>query len=168
MSKIEVLVINGSPGSGKSTIANALSEELRKLNQVHAVIDVDELARVYPETQGDLMWRNLAAIWENYRQIEGMKAILPVCIDDQEALDKLKASVPCDTFTICELVAPVDILKSRVTEREPNDYWQGKLRDLVQRYADRPEKFSDFQVSTERSSVENTAKEIVAKLGWLN
>jgi adenylylsulfate kinase-like enzyme len=168
MSDIEVLVLNGSPGSGKSTMANAVSEVLREASQTHAVIDIDELGRVYPENHDNLMWNNLAAVWQNYMQTPGIKVILPVCIDDKEVLDKLKAAVHCDTFTICELTAPTSVLEARVTEREPNEYWQKKLRGQIQVYESRTEKFADFQVSTENLTPEQTAQEIIQQLGWLS
>ena len=113
------------------------------------------------------MWDNLAAVWQNYMQISDIKVILPVCIDDKEALDKLEAAVPCDKFTICELTAPTNVLDVRVTEREPNKYWQEKLRGQVQAYANRKEKFADFQIGTENLTPEQTAHDIIQQLGWL-
>jgi shikimate kinase len=75
---------------------------------------------------------------------------------------------PARSFTICTLTASLDTLKDRVTKREPNEYWQNKLRGLVETYEQRSdeEKFADFQISTDDKNVEETAKEIVRHVGW--
>lgn len=163
---MEALVINGSPGAGKNTIANAIAEKLRLADQQHTVIDVDELGRLYPENHDEIMWQNLTVVVQNYMVLENIKLILPVCLDSQDALDKLKAAVPANKLTICELTAPVEVLESRVTAREPNAYWQEKLRKLVRVYNNMPEKFADFQVNTEKLSPEQVAQQILSKLAW--
>jgi len=90
MNHTEVLVLNGSPGSGKTTLANAIGERLREIDTPHAVIDVDELARVHPEIGSSLGWKNLRAIWPNYTALPNLKVILPVCIDTKRDLDELR------------------------------------------------------------------------------
>jgi ABC-type lipoprotein export system ATPase subunit len=121
MNHTEVLVLNGSPGSGKTTLANAIAERLREMEIPHAVIDVDEFARVYPEVSSSLGWRNLRAVWPNYASIPNLRAILPVCIDSKQDFEQLRNAVPSRKFTVCELVADELILKERVTRREPNE-----------------------------------------------
>lgn len=168
MNPTHVLVLNGSPGSGKSTLADAISEMLREAEQPNAVIDVDELARLYPELPSSFKWANLAAVWPNYAAIDDLKVILPVLIDTEADLDALQRAAPAATFSMCELVASESTLKARVMQREPNDYWKSKLRKLVEAYRERDEqeRFRDFQVSTESRSVGESAQEIVGILGW--
>jgi adenylylsulfate kinase-like enzyme len=48
MPTAEVLLLHGSPGSGKSIQAGAVAEQLREADQAHAVIDLDELNIIYP------------------------------------------------------------------------------------------------------------------------
>ncbi len=48
MNNVEVLIIHGSPGSGKTTFAGAVSEILRQANISHAVIDPDEISKIFP------------------------------------------------------------------------------------------------------------------------
>lgn len=172
MNSLEVLILNGAPGSGKSTLAGAISEELRKADIPHAVIDLDEFAVVYPDntgSQNNLKWKNLASAWSNYSELGDIKVIIPVLIDTQEDLDLLKEAAPAHSFTICELKASSTTLKARVTKREPNEYWQNKLRSLVESYEKRSdeERFADFQVSTDDKAIDETAKEIIKHVGWL-
>ncbi len=171
MSKIDVLILNGSPGSGKSTLAGAISEELRLADVPHAVIDLDEFAVVYPDdiaSRNNLKWKNLASGWPNYTELSDFKVVIPVLIDTKEDLVELREAVPSQSFTVCTLTAPLETLKDRVTEREPNEYWKNKLRGLVDSYEKRSdeEKFADFQISTDDKSIEETAKEIIKSAGW--
>ena len=170
MNNTDVLVLNGSPGSGKSTLANAIDERLRTMGLAHAVIDVDELCRVDPEPDRSLKWRNLRAMWPNYSAIPNLKVILPVCIDSKKDLEELRNAALSEKFTICQLVADESILKDRVTRREPNEYWQRLLRGLVDRYLakDPDDRFGDFRVRTDDKSIEDTAQEIIGRLGWSN
>jgi tRNA uridine 5-carbamoylmethylation protein Kti12 len=169
MNTSEVLILNGSPGSGKSTLANALAEKLREAGLAHAVIDVDELSRTYPEQDVSFQWDNLRSIWPRYATIPHLKAILPVLIDTEDDLKQLQQAVPAAKFMICELTASESKLKERVTLREPNEYWQNKLRGLIDAYSRRSDeqKFSNFQVSTDDISVSDTADSILRKAGWL-
>ena len=168
MNMIELLILNGAPGSGKSTVANALSEKLRELDQSHAVIDLDDLAMIYPEDGGDLKWNNLASVWPNYTKIINGKVIIPVLIDSADDLKKINEATQQCKITICELVASTQVLKDRVTKREPNEYWQNKLRGLVENYnkRDASERFSDFVIFTGESTVEDTVSQIISIMHW--
>ena len=168
MNDTEMLVLNGSPGSGKSTLANAIAEHLRRIDIAHAVIDVDEVGRIYPELGSSFGWNNLRAMWPNYSAIPNLKVILPVCIDSKEDLEALRNATPCKEITICELVANESTLKDRVTRREPNEYWQNKLRNLVDKNIskDSSARFGDFQVKTDDKSIDDAAQEILERLEW--
>jgi energy-coupling factor transporter ATP-binding protein EcfA2 len=168
MSDTEVLVLNGSPGSGKSTLANAIAEQLRQMDMAHAVVDVDELGRIYPELGNSLGWDNLRAIWPNYAAIPNLKVIVPVCIDNAQDLKALRNATPCKDLTICELVADPVTLRDRVTSREPNEYWRSKLRSLVDKHISKipAEQFGDFRVRTDDKSINDAVQNILERLGW--
>ena len=119
MNDSEVLVLNGSPGSGKSTLANAIAEILRERNISHAVIDVDELARTYPETGNPMKWKNLSAIWPNYGIFPNLKVILPVLIDTKEDLESLRSATPCKKLTVYRFHDKCWTIFSAVSSTEP-------------------------------------------------
>ena len=54
--RVTALVLSGSAGSGKTTQANVISEVLREADVGHAVIDLDELSRVWPFQPAALIW----------------------------------------------------------------------------------------------------------------
>lgn len=169
MSGMEVLVLSGSPGSGKTTVANKVSELLTDRDVAHAVIDVDELARIHPELERAPKWANLAAVWPNYAAISGLdKLILPVLIDTEDDLDRLRSAVGRLPLHLVELTATKATLLERVTARELNDHWRSKLQNLVERYAERPDdlRFGDVQVDTETQDSERSAREVIDRIGW--
>jgi hypothetical protein len=165
----DVLVLHGPPGSGKTTVGNAMAEILRQSGLPYLVLDIDELERVYPERDPFMKWRILASIWPNYHSLGAIKVILPVLIDTAEDLRQLRAAAPAHSVTICELSAPEAILNDRVTAREPNEFWRSKLRGLVDKYGQRGAglQFGDFRVSTEAGSAQSAAEEILDHLGWM-
>jgi len=165
---IDVLVLHGSPGSGKSTLSRAISELLRTADVAHAVIDIDELSIIYPHP-GDSFGRdNLKAIWPNFAAVPGLKVVLPTVLADAAELALLRAAAPSSSFVVCELTAPKEVLKERVTAREPNEFWQGRLRDFVDLYHRRTDlsEIRSFEVATHEKSVDDAAREVVQKAGW--
>jgi hypothetical protein len=123
---------------------------------------------VHPSPGRWFAYENLKAIWPNYAAIPRLKLLIPSVIADEEERTMLRACVPGATFTVCELTAPEAVLKERVTAREPNECWQRRLRDFVDRYHSRGDlaKIRDFQVSTHGRSVDEAAKDVIEKAGW--
>jgi energy-coupling factor transporter ATP-binding protein EcfA2 len=169
MSRADILVLHGPPGSGKTTVGNAIADILRQARIPHLVLEIDELERIYPEDDPFIKWRILASIWPNYHPRGEIKVILPVLIDTAEDLRQLRAAVPARSMRIGELSAGEAILHDRVTAREPNEFWQSKLRGLVDKYGQRDagQQFGDFRVRTDERSAESVAREILEHLGWM-
>lgn len=168
MNPVEVLVLHGSPGSGKSTLSGAVSELLRESDIPNAVIDMDDLTMVHPYPERSFARNNLKAIWPNYAAIPGVRVVIPSVIADEEELVQLRAAVPGSRFVVCELTAPRAVLVERVTAREPNAYWQTRLRHFVDLYHQRRDlaAIRDFHVSTHDKSVDEAAREVIGKAGW--
>ncbi|MEV4510054.1 AAA family ATPase [Dactylosporangium sp. NPDC049525] len=168
MTNVDVLVLHGPPGSGKTTLSRSVAELLRVAETANAVIDLDDLSMVYPFPERSFARDNLRAIWPNYAAIPELKLVIPSVIVDEDELVQLRESVPGARFAVCELTAPEAVLKARVTAREPNEYWQRKLRDFVDLFLGRDDlaKIRDFQVSTHDRSAEEAAREVIGKAGW--
>ncbi len=172
MSKIELLALNGAPGTGKSTTTRAISEYLGAAAIPHAVIDVDELALIFDGRSFDqkkaFMWRNLAAIWSNYIDVGDIKIIIPLVIDNDTELEAFKAATPGAERIMCELTAPAGVLKQRIAEREPGS--QETMFKLIDHYDQHRQanigKYADFEVATDDKNIAETVAEVIAKAGW--
>lgn len=167
---VTTLVLSGSAGSGKTTQANVISEVLRQADVGHAVIDLDELSRVWPFQPATLIWDNLAMVWPNYVAVPGLQVvIMPRLIDSDADIEALRRATPKAQMLVCELCASPETCLARVIEREPNDFWKDTLRALVTEYASRPpeRRFGDFQVNTDDRSEIDTASEVLSLAGIL-
>jgi predicted kinase len=168
MAGVDVLVLHGSPGSGKSTLSRAMAECLREADLAHAVIDLDDLSLIYPHPRRSFARENLEAIWPNYAAVAGLKVILPTVIADEDELVRLRAALAGSRMVVCELTAPVAVLRERVAARVPNEYWQNRLRDFVELYHGRTDlpRIRDFAVATHDKPVAETAREVIRRAGW--
>jgi predicted kinase len=165
---VDVLILHGSPGSGKSTLARAISEVLRARAVAHGVIEMDQLSLIDPSPGRFFAMTNLRAIWPHYAAVPGIKMIIDTVIADQEELCQLHLAMPRSALVVCELTAPTDVLKERVTSREPDEFWRQRLRDFVDLHHGRTdlERIRHALVSTHGKSVDQAALEVINTIGW--
>lgn len=163
MNQTEILILTGSPGSGKTTVADRLSEVLTRTNTAHAWIDVDDLSKVFPKSPLNFKWTNLLQLLPNYLKIPNTKIILPGVIQSQENVDAIRLVAGSAPVTVCELTASADTILKRVLKREPDEYWREQLKKAVHNYASiKP----DITITTEDRAVEEVVSELIQKLGW--
>jgi adenylylsulfate kinase-like enzyme len=170
VSGVEVLVLHGSPGSGKSTLARAVAEVLREADVPNAILDPDDLSQIHPYPGKDFSRANMAALWPNFVAVSAaLKVLVPAVFDDAEDMAAVRAAVPADRFLVCELTAPIEVLKERTAAREPNEFWRKQLIFWVDHYHEKPNMahVADFTVSTHDRAVDDAAREIAEKAGWL-
>jgi GTPase SAR1 family protein len=168
MTPVDVLVLHGSPGSGKSTLARAIAEDFRESGIAHGVIELDQLGLIHPYPAGWFALSNLRAIWPNYAAVPNLKMIIDTVVADEDALHQLGDAMPGSRIIVCELTAPIHVLKARVTAREPNEFWRTALRDYVDLHHGRTdlERIRHFLVSTNEKPIAGTAREVIEKAGW--
>jgi chloramphenicol 3-O-phosphotransferase len=121
---VSTLFITGAPGSGKTALAKEISELLWRVNEPHAVIDIDELARaVLPETTSnfylDLAAENLAAVWANYAALGVRRVVLARIIQTAEDLDWFGRAIPGCDMHVCVVRSEPEVIDARLTRREP-------------------------------------------------
>ena len=168
MGNASVLVLHGPPGSGKSTLARAIVERLIVADRPAGMIDVDALSLVYPSQGRSFTRRNLRAVWPNYAAVSQIRIVLPLVVVDGDDLAELREITCAESFTVCELTAPKDVLERRVREREPDETWTSAVLEFVARYHDRDDHdaIRDFQVSTHPDPVADAVDAVLRGCGW--
>jgi adenylylsulfate kinase-like enzyme len=170
---IEVVIVTGPVGAGKSTVADVMRWTLVDQGVTCAVIDMDALRMVAPYPPGDpfgerIGHRNLASIWPNLVDA-GVRAVMIATVveDRAHSLAAHRAAMPGGKVTIVRLNVPMDLVKERLAHRErtPDDLaWSlnraPELQGIMERGA-----VEDLLVEVGERTPEEVAEEIIARLG---
>ncbi|GIG53971.1 GNAT family N-acetyltransferase [Demequina activiva] len=133
-----VLVINGTMGAGKTTIAAAVHDLLAERDAHSGYVDADFLCQAEPHPETDrfnqgLLFDNLAAIAPNYRARGFGLMVLPRVVEDSTDRDRYARAFadpeagPAEV-AIVRVDAPEDVRLERLMAREPEGYWQDFAR----------------------------------------
>ena len=127
---MEILLLTGPAGVGKSTLCWEISSQLAAAQVAHAVIESDELDRVFPRPSAeqldqvkpgtvDVSSINLAALWSTYRAL-GHSRLIMSGVMMHLAFDRrwILAAIPDATITVVRLLAAEPALLARLAQRE--------------------------------------------------
>ncbi len=169
---VPTLLITGTTGVGKSTVAAEINDVLAALKVPNAAVDLDALSWQWPSTSpwnNDLMFENLAALWPNYRAHGATHLTLARVLEDQGELDRYRAAVPGAEITVCRLVAPEAARVQRLLERMPpgssRDWHLNRtveLETILGRLA-----YEDFAVDNGDRPVREVALDVLVRAGWV-
>ncbi len=168
---IEIVVIAGPAGVGKTTVANELSVQLRGDGVRHAVVDTDALDDIFPvpEEQWRLTERHLAFVWQSYRELGIRRLILTgVYLHDPEELAWITRATSPDRVTLIRLDASEDTLARRVRGREIGSAYADQLTRTRQQAVDLRTTVDQRAIvsRTDDRSVVEIAFEIRSALEW--
>jgi adenylylsulfate kinase len=170
---MNVLVITGSMGSGKTTMMGEVSDLLAMRGVVHAAIDIDAFGNAHdPAGSMDLAamaYRNVAAAVRNYAAEGVTTLVMAGAIETRSELEQLRGAVGATDLVVCRLIAPVAIMQQRVRGREPGS-WQQKYVDRVEVLEDALDKAAveDFAVANDGARpITEVAREILQRAGWI-
>lgn len=162
---VDVLVISGAAGVGKSSTAYEISHQLRIAGVAHAVLDSDELDHIYPLPRDlpRLTERDLAAVWEGLRAYGARRLVLVgVFLHRPSESAWIARAVPGARFTHVQLVASRAVLVDRIRRREIGSGADCQIaRTMAQLEALEPEEADVRLVPTDAAPVEGVAREII-------
>lgn len=119
------LLLTGTVGVGKTTVAEAVGDLLRDDGVPNAVIDVDWLRAAWPAPPGDpfnggLALRNLAAVTANYLDAGAVRLVLAGVLETEE--DRAAhAAVLGMPLVVVRLVADASTVRERLLARHPDE-----------------------------------------------
>jgi hypothetical protein len=170
---VPTLLISGTVGAGKSTVAAEICDVLSELELPSAGIDLDGLTWQWPASSrwnADLVFEKLAALWTNFRAHGAQRLVLARVIEERDELERYRAAIPGAELTVCRLVASQALRERRLNTRMP----PGPARDWHLRRTVELEALleqrgvEDIVVENGERSVRATALEVLSASGWLS
>lgn len=131
------LLLNGTSGAGKSTIAAEVWERLVGRSPGSAFIDLDAIAKCDTGQSDDfygsaLMEENLASMWPNYQRREVTTLVLARAVPDRAELNRLHSAVPDIDLTVVLLVSDEVTLAHRLARRDLGQLAGRRLKGAVE------------------------------------
>lgn len=178
---VEILLITGPAGVGKSTLCWEMSAILAEAGIAHVAIESDELDRVFPKPGAeelallapgarDVSQLNLAALWRTYHAL-GHSRLIMSGVMLHVAFDKrwILAAIPEARITVVRLRAGDEALLERLDRRETGAGRDAQIeRSLRQAKRIAGEDAAGFIViETDGHTPAELAGEALGKAGWL-
>lgn len=170
---VPVLLLSGSMGAGKTTVMGEIADLLTEADISHATLDFDWLAQVHPHTPDDphgsaLAFRNLKAIWPNYRAAGVERLVIARVVERREELAGYRDAIPGADIVLCRLTAPIETMHDRLRLREPGIYlpkFLARSTELERILSDA--RAEDFAVSNGPDrNITDVAREVLQRAGW--
>ncbi|PJM97430.1 AAA family ATPase [Streptomyces sp. CB01373] len=169
----QALLINGTVGVGKTTVAEAVGDLLAKAAIPHAVLDLDWLRQSWPAPPNDrfnfnMLLRNLRSIAENYLDAGVARLVLAGVIEQQDERKQLADAVGVDLM-VCRLRAELPVIHQRLIHRHRGEpealQWHldrsAELDGILSRVA-----VDDFAIDTTMGSVPDIAASVIRAAYW--
>lgn len=167
---MEVLLIAGRSGVGKTTVSYEVVEQLRRHGLAHALVDGDDLDAVYPPVEGSsLAEANLRAIWRNYRALGHDRMVYVNTVSVLESAMILRAVGQDVGITGVLLTASDDTATERLRAREIGSTLDFHIERSVAAASMLETTAPSWvhRVPTDGRSVPEIAASIIELTGWL-
>jgi broad-specificity NMP kinase len=126
---MRVVVLTGPPGAGKTTALTALMGLLEADDVRYAALEVEALALVHPWPDDDAAFAHVELLAGSFRRRGYPTLLVGATIEDGAYLRRLLGALGSDDVLLVRLEAPPELLRERLTRREPPD-WVGLPRLL--------------------------------------
>jgi len=167
------LLVTGTVGVGKTTVAYAVGELLREAEVPNAVIDLDALSQAWPAPPGDpfnfaLELRNLRSVAANFLAAGMERLVLAGVVENVEDRDRYREALGVD-LTVARLRADLDQVRRRLHGRHRDDedglrwhlHRSGELDAILDRAG-----VAEIEVWTDDRTVAEVAAEVVKRARW--
>jgi predicted kinase len=172
--EIQALVVCGASGTGKTVTSWEIGRTLQNRGIRHALIDTDELDRVWPQPEPvealiSVSRRNLQAIWATFSDLGVRRLVLSgVMASIPQSRSWLEEAISGATFTFVRLTADRGTREQRLRDREVGSGFEGEMRASDQAVAiiRKREQSGTPVVVTDGKEVSAVAEEVLRTVGW--
>ncbi len=122
---VATVILIGAPGSGKSSVLEALAMRLEIDGVAHGAIESEQLARGFPLLPGGSWTGQLAAVLKLQRDAGRELFLIAATTESASELGAVVAASGAERRLVVCLSAPAEVVAERLQRREP-DRWPGK------------------------------------------
>lgn len=170
--RIPVIVVTGTVGVGKTTIATVMHDILADRAIAHACVDVDWLRMSWPERglwNSAVSMANLASTWATFYEAGAARLIIVDVVEARSYLEHYEHAVPGAEIQVCRLTAPELLRERRIFARDegPSREWHLARTVELDRILD-DAAVADFVVDNGDRPMADTATEVLVRAGWID
>jgi adenylylsulfate kinase len=168
------LLITGTVGAGKTSVAAAAGEILAEAHIPHAVIDLDELGRSWPTPPDDpfnltLELQNLASVAHNYLAAGARRLVMAGVVETTAERARYRQAVGVE-LCVCRLRADMAELHRRLRVRHAGA--DGAMRWHLDRAGQLDKildssKVDDFEIVSGGVPLVHVATAALSRAGWI-
>lgn len=169
--RFDTVLVNGSVGTGKTTTAEILGDQLSRRGIPGAVIDVDWLRRSWPAPADDpfqtaLALANTQAIAVNFRRAGAGVLVVATVIETVEELQRNAVALAARSMLHVHLTASPAVVLSRLAIRHSDDdaalRWHAHRHPELAEVLDQAGFTDDLRIDTSERSPAAVAEQVLA------
>jgi ribose 1,5-bisphosphokinase PhnN len=161
------LLVVGSPGAGKSSVLEELSDRLELDRVPHAKIESEMFDLGWPELPRAQWLAQLRAVAAEQRTGGRDLVLVAVTAETEEELQQAIGAIGADRTLVVCLTVPSAVAAQRVADREPDSWrWKQTLVERSRKFAVTIPTFANIDelISTDGRRTEDVAREILELL----
>jgi adenylylsulfate kinase len=166
------ILLTGTVGSGKTSVAVAIGELLEAGDESYALVDLDWLAWVRPArasiaTVHSVLVENLGLIWPTFRAAGVQRLVLARHLEDRAELDAVRGALTGVELFVVRLRASHALVERRLRARDTGAHLAEHLAEAAA-FAARAEgaALEDAVVENGERPLREVAGEVVGAAGW--
>ena len=169
------LLITGTVGAGKTSVAEVVGDRLNEAEISNAVIDLDWLRRTWLSPQGDpfnvaMTLRNLRSVAGNYLDSGTERLVLAGVVENAAQRERFREALNVP-MVVCRLLVDLPVIHARLASRRENAEtalrWHLNRAGELDAILDAA-RVEDFCVNAGAASLPEVAAEVIRLVGWRN
>lgn len=170
--RIKGVLLTGSVGVGKTTLAVEMSKVLGDNGARVVVIDLDWLGwldgfEIASPELSELICDNVRAVWNNFKRREPTHVILCRFVHRREEVERLRASVPDVEVVVARVVASGDTIQKRLGGRDVGAELEEHLTEATRMTKLLDEaNLTNLQVVNDDRDIREVALQALRSLTW--